>query len=109
MEVALNGRQIDLRKALPLVIRDWKALELQGLTTARLREPTISDAAAIAFYVLHKADPSVTQDEVDDLPLNDPAVLAVFRALNVAQEGPDVPFSTASTLQVRRTAGASET
>lgn len=97
MEIVLNGRRIDLSLALPLVIRDWKALEREGLTPARLREPTISDAAAIAFYVLHKADAAVTQDEVDSLALNDPAVLAVFQALNVAQqEVADLPFSTAS-------------
>lgn len=96
MEVVLNGRTIDLRKALPLVIRDWKALERQGVTAARLRDPGVSDAAAIAFHVLHKADSTVTQDEVDSLTLDDPAVQAVFRALNVAQEGPDLPFESST-------------
>lgn len=86
MEVELNGRQIDLSKALPLKIRDWNQLDRQGVTVERLERPSMPTIAAVLYYVLHKADSSVTQDEIDNLdPLADPTVKAVFDAVNTRE------------------------
>jgi hypothetical protein len=107
MTISLHGRTIDLRKALPLTIGDWKRLEQLGITDRTLREPSITTIATLVHYVLHKADPQTTMEEIDALPLTAPAVQETLRAIN--QETVDAPFSTPSTPSVAPTGGPSGT
>lgn len=91
-EIELNGRKIDLNKALPLKLGDWKRLEKQGVTPASLSEGKISDSVAIIFYVLHKADETVTEEEVEDLTMTDPVVLKTVGLLQASEENVDRPL-----------------
>lgn len=91
--VTLNGRTIDLAKALPLQIKDWKALKRNGVTPRDLQAGAeVEQIAALVHHVLAKADPSVTVEEVDDLAFGDPVLKVVMKALEEAgKEKPDRP------------------
>lgn len=108
MIVELNGRQIDISGVFPLKIRDWKALEADGVSVGNERAP-ITESAEIVFYVLHRVDPSVTREEIDEMPLNHPAYQAVLRAMRESGEPADDPFSRPSTFSVEPTAGPNPT
>ena len=107
MDVALNGKMINLAKALPLRLRDWKALEAAGITAGALQQGRITEAVAVILFVLQKADPTVTAEEVDDLALTDPLIRTVLEALR--EETIDRPFSTLSTPSPAPTAGPDAT
>jgi hypothetical protein len=111
MDVVFNGRQIDLSKVLPLRIRDWKTLASRyGITTRALATADIAEVSVLVWYVLNRADPTITQEEVDDIPA--PPIPDVFtHVLNLvnAQQDVDVPFSTPSTSSAEPTAGHTET
>lgn len=53
----LGGREIELSGALPLRIKDWKALKTKGVSLESLRkgEADVDSMAALAAYVLEKA------------------------------------------------------
>jgi hypothetical protein len=110
--VELNGRTIDVARTLPLTMGDWRALRKLGVTPhalTRLGEDLdVEVLAAYAFYVLHKADPSVTSEEVDGLTFDQlgPILLAVGAA---SQQDGDRPFSAPSTPSPPSTGGASGT
>lgn len=84
--VELNGRKIDLSKALPLKIKDWKQLEKVGIPISALAEGKVSHMAAIIFHVLHKADSNVTQEEIDELQLEGAVVQKITSLINGSQE-----------------------
>lgn len=50
MEVDLNGRKIDLSKAFPLKVADWRALSKLGITPDRLAGKV--DVEALCGYAL---------------------------------------------------------
>jgi len=108
MIVELNGRSIDLSGVFPLKVRDYKALEAQGINLADGQNP-LTQASALAFYVLHKRDPTVTQAEVDDLEITHPAWNAVMVAMQAGGGGVDAPLSKSSTSSAASSGGPSET
>lgn len=81
MDVVLNGKNINISKCVPLKLRDWKLLEKDGITPKALQEAKLSDMSKVVYYILHKADSSVTVDEVDDLDLGHPTLRAVLGSL----------------------------
>jgi hypothetical protein len=108
--VTLNGRQIDLSLALPLTVGDWKALKKRGITTEALQQqakdldPDV--LAAYYFYILHKADSTVTEAEIDGLTFGQLGEIGqVFAALS--QEALDRPTLPPSTPSPASTGGAS--
>jgi len=110
MELELNGRKINISSALPLTIGDWKALEKRKVTLRNLESASITDLSAVVFHVLHKADDTVKEEEVDALPLTSGVIAVVTEAIRRSQEEPeDVPFSTPSTSSRRSTAGVKKT
>jgi hypothetical protein len=95
LKVMLNGREIDLTNAVPLKLRDWKALEKAGITVEKVTSGNVEAMVALFYHILHKSDSSVTLDEVEDLSLDDTVVLALIECMN--QVRVDRPFSTPST------------
>lgn len=90
MDVQFKGKTLDLAKALPLKLKDWKHLEKKGINSKQFEEGAINAISVVTQYVLSKIDPAITQDEVDDLELNDPILQAVMKA--VGGENPDKSF-----------------
>lgn len=107
MKVELNGREIDISGVFPLKVRDWKAMEQEGISLGGGKSP-ITEAAGIVYYALHKRDPSVTREEVDELELGHPAWKAVMDAMRQS-EGLDAPLSRSSTSSAASSGGPSET
>lgn len=97
MEIDLHGRKIDLSKAVPLLVADWKALGRQGVTPERLANASadVEAAAAYTAHVLSKADPSVTLDEVDRLTFMQ--LIGVMQAISESEKAaePQAPLSPA--------------
>jgi len=83
-EVEINGRVIDLSLALPLRLRDWKALESQGVRPEDLASGKFSAISEVIYHILHKADESVTREQVDDLALEGPVITTVLGAIATA-------------------------
>jgi hypothetical protein len=110
--VKLNGREIDVAKAVPLTMGDWRALRKLGVTPqalARLGEDVdVEVLAAYAFYVLHKADPAVTSEEVDGLTFEQLSPIMQIIGAAGRTDG-DRPFSAPSTPSAPPTGGPSET
>jgi hypothetical protein len=82
LKVVLNGRQIDLKDAVPLKLRDWKALEKMGVTVDKVTNGNVEAMVALFYHILHKSDSSVTLEEVEDLTLDDPVVLTIIECMN---------------------------
>jgi hypothetical protein len=110
--VQVNGREIDVARVLPLTMGDWRALRKLGVTPQALtrlgEDVDVEVLAAYAFYILHKADPSVTSEEVDGLTFEQ--LTPIMQVINAAsrQDG-DRPFSAPSTPSAPPTGGASGT
>lgn len=84
-KVDFKGKELDLSTALPLKLKDWKALEKRGVTFKQFDTEMITSLSIIAYYVMSKADATITQEDVDDLELNDPALQAVLKSIQGGQ------------------------
>lgn len=95
MDVELNGRKIDLSRAFPLKVADWKALGKIGITPDRLAGKVDVDAlCGYALFVLRKADATVPTDEIDNLPFT--GLLRLLKQMGeyeASVDKIDVPFS----------------
>lgn len=110
MLVHLNGREIDLRRALPLTLRDWKALEKQGIDLNAINtKPRVADVVTLVTYALQKADPATTADEVEGLTFEDDAVTTVLEGVRAGKAFSTSPSSTPSTSSPAPTDGPSTT
>lgn len=68
MELALNGRTIDLRKALPLLVKDLRALYRRGVSLDKALNDRDQEALfQVMLYVLRKADATITEEEIESL------------------------------------------
>lgn len=67
----LNGKQVNLTPVLPLTIGDIKALKKDGLDLTKINELNldIEQVVKIMHYICHKANPDVTEADIDSMPL----------------------------------------
>lgn len=79
-----KGLTVDYKSALPLKLRDWKKLKAEGIDidTAANMELNMDEMAQLCHYVLHKADPMVNMDHVENLTMTQIAnvVINMFRS-----------------------------
>lgn len=80
--VTFKGKVVDLSKVFPLKLRNWKELEKMGVSAKQFESGAIQATSSIVFYVLNRADGSITQDDVDDLSINDPIIQTVIKGIN---------------------------
>ena len=90
MNVQFKGKTLDLSTVLPLKLRDWKRLEKQGVNSKQFEDGALTAISLVAFHVLNKVDNTITQDDVDDLSLEDPILQEIMKA--VGGEKPDRPI-----------------
>ena len=86
MIVEVNGKKADLSTILPLRIRDWKNLKRKGVTIQNLQTADIDDIATIVYYVLSRANPDITQDDVDGLSIHDPILRQIIEAIGKGED-----------------------
>jgi hypothetical protein len=81
----IGPHDVPLETALPLRLGDWKALEALGVTPQELAGGSISMTrlAALVYYVARKANPSVSETDVDAMTLDD--VTEAFRQIGAAE------------------------
>lgn len=96
MEIEIKGKKIDLSAALPLKLKDWRYLEKKGVNIAKISDSPIESQIKIICYVVSKVDTSITQDDIEDLDLNHPAIVAIMGAVNTRNDI-DPPTLTSST------------
>lgn len=103
--IRVGTREIKLSDLPAFTIGDRIRLIEQGLDTKKLETPT--QEAKFVHYALSKYDPSITYDEVLDLPyVSAIKVIVEF----VSKDGvKDAPFSTSSTSSPGTTAGPAQT
>jgi hypothetical protein len=83
-------KQVNFQPALPLRLRDWRALKGLGVTPETLSDKVDLEVyAAFITYVAKKADPEVTADDVDNLTLVE--MSEVMRKINVREREIDRP------------------
>jgi len=80
--ITLCGRVLDFTNHIPLKIKDWKALKKQGILAKDVESGDVDSMAAMLAYVVQKADPTITQADVDELEMEDPNLLALIKALS---------------------------
>lgn len=104
MDLNINGKNIDLSRVLPLRMRDWMELEKLGVPFgARLTK--VTEFAEICAYIIMRAG-TVTREEVLDLPMSHPVILAVLNQLMGEVPRDDSrPTSTNSTSSPADTGG----
>jgi hypothetical protein len=86
MIVNLGGRDIDLSKAVPLTLGDWRKLEASGIQPTSLGNGKITEMITFVHYVLNKADNTVTVAEVESMEINDKRIMTVVQAINRGEE-----------------------
>ena len=82
MEIEIKGKTIELNGTLPLKLKDWRILEKKGVNITKINDAPIDNQVKILMYVLSQADSSITQDDVESLDLNHPAILAIMDNIN---------------------------
>lgn len=88
--VKLGDREVDMDKALPITVRDWRALKALGINVLTVFQDLDPDNVfLIAKYLVHKADPGVPEDYLLDLPPNH--LIRIFQLIGEGQDI-DVPF-----------------
>jgi hypothetical protein len=101
----VDGKEVDLEKALPITIGDLRKLKKLGVSypnTFDARDP--DQAAAFILYFCQKVVPEITSEEVDLMDISDS--LDVMNFIVRTKEGIDRPTSTASTALPITTDGA---
>lgn len=88
--VRIGAREVDLDKALPITVRDWRALKALGVNVLTAFQQLDPDTVfVIGKYLVQKADPEVTEDELLDLQPN--YLVRIFQLIGEGQDA-DLPF-----------------
>lgn len=88
----LNGKSIDLKKAIPLTIGDIRALKKSGLDILKIGTTDamgVDQIVTLLLYVFKKSNPEVTVEDVDTLSL--PAMNRISTVLTKQSED-ELPF-----------------
>ncbi len=97
MKITLNGKEIDVSKALPLQLRDLRRLKKEfsiEFGSSGFGDD-IEKQAGFYLVVLQKANPDITAEDVDALTINQMGDLST--AVGEGSLVKDVPSSGSST------------
>jgi hypothetical protein len=96
MTITVNGKEVDLSKALPLQLRDLRRLKRDfGFELGGLIGNDPEKQAGFFQTILQKANPEITPEDVDTLTLSQ--MHTISAAVGEASRVVDVPFSASST------------
>jgi len=99
----VGGKDIDLSGVLPFKLRDWKKLKPLGVTPETLATNDLEVLSNMLGYAVQLIDPTITQDQVDELTLDDLSVIQ-----EDGGEGVDRPTLIVSTDSPKPTDGDQE-
>jgi hypothetical protein len=70
--VKINDKEVDLSKAIPLTLKDWREVRKRFNYDVMVeRAPTLDHMIGLATYCIQKANPKVTEEEVLELSIPD--------------------------------------
>lgn len=91
-KIEVAGRDVNVGAILPLKLGDWRQLEKSGITPKRLEEGSVEALIGISYYVLHKADPTVTTEQVEaEFTIADKRLVDMILQLNTTEARLDRP------------------
>lgn len=100
MEVTINGKTVDLSRAVPLTLGDWDKLQKQKVLKEN-GEVEIKGAQTIiklVTYIAQKADKNIDEKDVREVPLNKVNAIAKWIEIQMSEsEEPNGPLSDSST------------
>ncbi|MCI0661000.1 MAG: hypothetical protein L0220_08000 [Acidobacteria bacterium] len=86
----IGDKDIDFAKAIPLKVRDWRALKAAGVDLVKgIDALDIEMLIAVVTYLVHKVDPSIGEDAILDLSTQN--LIRIFRLINDGGQA-DIPF-----------------
>lgn len=84
--VTVNGLDVDLDRAFPLTLKDWRTLKSRGVTPHSLQQGADADQIhALVHHILSKAEPRVTEADVDALSMRGAALKQVMAVLQASE------------------------
>jgi hypothetical protein len=88
----LNKKEVDLRKAIPLTVKDWKALKAAGVDLLKISqgEVEMEQLIELVSYVCRKANSELTDEDFDTMPGQ--WFISISKAVNELGGEVDVPF-----------------
>ncbi len=109
--VTFAGRQIDLAKALPLRLKDYRTLERAGINAdqaiSAIAEGKVEGLFQVTLHILRQADPTVTEAELDVLTPDELRDLWTrIGEIGAALKAAEVPFGGSSMSSGASTTGA---
>lgn len=87
--IEVNGKKINLNLALPLTLGDWRRLEEQGVSATQLAENRMVDTIKLLHYVVTKANPDVTVEDVESVSLRHELVQGILNSIRGEDESLD--------------------
>ena len=94
--VRAGGKDVNVRSAAPLTLKDWMNLEKDGVTASFLAEGNIPPTKLFVIwrYIIQKSDPSVKDKDIEEMPLDPVTSMKIIKVLAGGAEFIDPPSST---------------
>lgn len=102
----INGKKVDLTKALPLKLGDYEDLEGKGVAQKDLHSLSFRNMRVLVQHILQKANPEVTTEDVRGMTLEQMVEMQKrINALNESEK-PNLPtFASSTSSQARMDGG----
>lgn len=91
MIVEINGKKADLAGYLPFKIKDWKKLEVMGITMEALQKASWDHMSKLILYVVARANPDIKEEDIDELEIRDPAITQIMEGIGGEKKKIDRP------------------
>ena len=95
MKITLAGKDIDLKKALPLQLRDLRRLKKEFNFVFGVDNDDVEKQAGFFLVMLQKANPAITPEDVDCLTIAQ--MTSITTSVSAESLVADVPSSASST------------
>lgn len=89
MPIQIAGKEVDIDKARPITVRDWRELKKLGVNVmTSFKEADPETLITMGGYLLKKSNPEITDDDILSLP--GPHLIRFLEL--VGEDQVDVPF-----------------
>jgi len=89
--IEVNGKQVDVRKVLPLTLGDYEDLEDGGVPQSAMANMSVKQVRIMVEHIMHKANAAITTEDVRGLTLSQMAEVQREITAGNAQDNAEVP------------------
>ena len=68
--IEINGKEVDVRKVLPLTLGDYEDLEGNGVPQSAMNNLSVKQVRIMVEHIMHKANAAITTEDVRGLTLH---------------------------------------